>query len=57
MKKIFKFFTFFMAGVMGYFSPITINHGDTGCCAECVMKREEEVEIVYQEEDDISSDD
>ena len=42
-----------MAGVMSFFSPLTISHGDTGCCAECTLKKEEEIEVVleYSEED------
>jgi hypothetical protein len=42
-----------MAGVMGFFSPMTVNHGDSGCCAECALKKEEEIEVVYEEEDNI----
>jgi hypothetical protein len=51
MRSIFKFFSFFMAGAMGLFSPLNVNHGDMGCCAECTLKREEEVEVVWEEDD------
>ena len=39
-----------MVGVMGLFSPLNVNHGDMGCCAECTLKREEEVEVVWEED-------
>lgn len=42
-----------MAGVMSFFSPVNVSHGDSGCCAECTFKREDELEVVYDEEDDI----
>lgn len=35
MKKLMKIASFFMAGVVSLFSPMTMNHGDAGCCAEC----------------------
>lgn len=40
--------------VWGLFSPLNVTHGDTGCCAECTFKREDELEVVYDEEDTIS---
>jgi len=57
MKKLIKIFSFSMAGLMGFFSPMTINHGDSGCCAECTFKREDELEVVYDEKDDIGGGD
>lgn len=53
MKKIIKFVSILMAGVMSFFSPVNVSHGDSGCCAECTFKREDELEVVYDEEDDI----
>jgi len=53
MKKIIKFVSILMAGVMSLFSPLNVSHGDSGCCAECTFKREDELEVVYDEEDDI----
>lgn len=53
MKKIIKFVSIIMAGVMSLFSPLNVSHGDSGCCAECTFKREDELEVVYDEEDDI----
>lgn len=43
----------FMAGIMSFFSPMTMSHGESGCCAECALKKEEEIEVVYEEEDNI----
>ena len=57
MNKIIMALSCFMAGVMSFFSPMTVNHGETSCCAECVFKREEEVEVVYEEEDNIGGND
>jgi hypothetical protein len=57
MKNLMKITSFFMAGLVSLFSPMTINQGDPGCCAECAMKKEEEIEVVEEELDDISSDD
>ena len=56
MKKLMKIASFFMAGVVSLFSPMTMNHGDAGCCAECAMKKEEEIEIVDEQQNDIGSD-
>ena len=46
-----------MAGLMSFFSPLNISHGDAGCCAECTLKKEEEVEIVYDEQETKRKDD
>ena len=56
MKKLMKIAIFFMAGVVSLFSPMTMNHGDAGCCAQCAMKKEEEIEIVDEQQNDIGSD-
>jgi len=53
MNKIIKITSFFMAATMSFFSPLSISHGDSGCCAECTLKKEEEVEVVYEEKEDI----
>jgi len=53
MSKIIKLISFLMAFLMSFFSPLTMSHGQGSCCAECVMKREDEIEVVYEEEDDI----
>jgi hypothetical protein len=52
MSKLTLVMSFAMAAVMSFFSPLTVSHGQGSCCAECVMKREDEVELVYQDEDD-----
>jgi hypothetical protein len=57
MKNLIKMVSFFMAGAVGFFSPMTISHGDAGCCAECALKKEEEVEVVYEDEDNIGGND
>lgn len=41
---------------MSFFSPLTVNHGQGSCCAECVMKREDEIELVYQDEENQNKD-
>ena len=51
MDKLFKISTFVMAAAMSLFSPVTASHGQGQCCAECVMKREDEIEVVYEDED------
>jgi len=56
MSKIFKILTFIMAAVMSLFSPVTASHGQGHCCAECVMKREDEVELVYEDEESKNKD-
>lgn len=46
MKKLLNGFRILMAGILVWFSPIKIQHGTGSCCAECVMKKEDEVELV-----------
>jgi len=55
MKEIIKIISFLMAGMVSFFSPLTIAHGDTGCCAECVLKKEEEIEVVDEQENKINN--
>jgi len=43
--------SFGMAAVMSFFSPLTVTHGQGSCCAECVMKREDEIEFVHEDEE------
>jgi len=57
MNKVIIALSFFMSGIMSLFSPATANHGNGSCCAECVFKKEEEIEIVYEEEDNIGGND
>ena len=57
MKNLMKITSFLMAGLVSLFSPMTISHGDTGCCAQCAMKKEEEIEVVDEQQNDIGSDD
>tara|TARA_R110000824_G_scaffold143820_2_gene311584 strand:- start:1384 stop:1554 length:171 start_codon:yes stop_codon:yes gene_type:complete len=53
MKKTIQILGLGMAGLMSWFSPLQITHGATMCCAECQLKKEEEIEIVeeYIQED------
>ena len=53
MKKAFQILGFSMAAVMAWFSPLQLTHGVNSCCAECVLKKEDEIEIVeeYVQED------
>ncbi len=51
MEKLKLIASFTMAAVMSLFSPLTMTHGQGSCCAECVMKREDEVELVYEDEE------
>lgn len=51
MSRIFQILSFVMAATMSLFSPVTASHGQGQCCAECVLKREDEVELVYEDED------
>ncbi len=49
MKKIITILSFFMAGVMSWFSPIQM--ADIGiCCTSCQLKKEEEVKIEHVKE-------
>ena len=51
-NKLTLALSFAMAAVMSLFSPLTVSHGQGSCCAECVMKKEEEIEIVDVEENE-----
>ena len=49
MKKIIKFISVLMAGLMSWFSPVQMANSGM-CCAACVLKNEEENKIEYVEE-------
>ncbi len=55
-NKIITILSFSMAAVMSFFSPLTVNHGQGSCCAECVIKREDEIELVYEDEENQNKD-
>lgn len=55
-NKLTLVLSFTMAVVMSFFSPLTVNHGQGSCCAECVMKREDEIELVYEDEENQKED-
>jgi hypothetical protein len=45
-----KMVSLFMAGLIAWFQPLQIQHGQQGCCAECALKKEEDqIEVVHQE--------
>lgn len=56
MNKILTFLSFLMAAIMSFFSPLTVNHGNSGCCGECVLKKEDEIEFVYEDEENQNKD-
>jgi len=56
MNKLFKILCFCMAATMSLFSPVTTNHVQGQCCAECAMKREDEIEVVYEDEENKNKD-
>ncbi len=51
-NKLIIIVSYIMAGIMTIFSPLTVNPGNQGCCAECALKKEDEVEYVHEEEDE-----
>jgi|TARA_B110000459_G_C16314951_1_gene360968 hypothetical protein len=53
MKKTIQIVGLAMAGLMAWFSPLQITHGTNSCCAECTLKKEDEIEVVeeYVQED------
>lgn len=51
--KILKPISLFIAGLMAWFSPLQqVPHGEGLCCAECAMKREDEIEFVEEVEEE-----
>lgn len=50
MRRIFKAFMLTIAAFSTVFAALPTNHGTTTCCAECQMKKEDEVEVVQEEE-------
>ncbi len=51
MNKVIVVMSYVMALVMSIFSPLTVSHGSQGCCAECTLKKEDELELVHEEEE------
>jgi len=55
MNKLFNTISLFFAGITAFFSPMQniVNAGGM-CCAECMtMKKEDEIEYVLEEDNDI----
>jgi len=56
MTKALRFISLTFAWIGTFFAPVQINHGENMCCAECMMmKREDEIEVVDQEEVNVES--
>jgi len=49
MRKIIRFLSILMAGLMSWFSPVQMANAGM-CCASCVLKNEEEDKIEYVEQ-------
>tara|TARA_R110000737_G_scaffold325769_1_gene339250 strand:+ start:738 stop:911 length:174 start_codon:yes stop_codon:yes gene_type:complete len=56
MSKLTVIMSFAMAAIMSFFSPLSVSHGQGSCCAECVMKKEDEIELVYEDEENQNKD-
>ena len=54
MKKTLQILGLTMAGLMTWFSPMQITHGTNSCCAECVLKKEDEIEVVEEQIQDVT---
>jgi len=54
MKKGIQILGLAMAGLMTWFSPLQTTHGTNSCCAECVLKKEDEIEVVEEQIQDVT---
>ena len=54
MKKTIQIVGLAMAGLMAWFTPLQTTHGTNSCCAECVLKKEDEIEVVEEQIQDIT---
>jgi|TARA_R110002050_G_scaffold78970_1_gene168785 hypothetical protein len=50
MKKIIRIIAFLMAGLMSWFNPVQAGM----CCVSCAMKKEDEVEIIEEFDEDFA---
>ena len=55
MKKAIQILGLGMAALMTWFSPLQITHGINSCCAECVLKKEDEIEVVEEYVEDTTA--
>ena len=55
MKKVIQIIGLGMAGLMTWFSPMQVTHGINSCCAECVLKKEDEIEVVDEYVEDTTA--
>ena len=51
MNKILLSMSILMTAIMSLLSPLLISHGDNGCCAECAIKKEDDIEVVETDEE------
>lgn len=49
--KIIRFISLTVASIFAFFQPVQIQHGQGMCCAECAFKKEDEIEVVDQTEE------
>lgn len=52
MKRFWHTVMMGLAAALAVLQPMQVNHGTTMCCAECQMKKEDEIEVVQDEEDE-----
>ena len=45
-KKTIQIVGLAMAGLMAWFTPLQTTHGTNSCCAECVLKKEDEIDRI-----------
>ena len=55
MKNLIQILGLFMAGLMTWFAPLQLSHTSNMCCAECVLKKEDEVEVVQEYVEDTTT--
>ena len=46
-----KLLNFLFMAITAAFGPLNIQHGNQGCCAECALKRPEEIELKEEQEE------
>ena len=49
--KLIRTIALFAASILAFFQPVKIQHGEGLCCAECAFKKEDEIEVVDQQEE------
>lgn len=49
--KLIRNVVLFAASLLAFFQPLKIQQGQGMCCAECAFKKEDEIEVVNQQEE------